>query len=586
MFAAGWQRWLFAGMVAWLGFWVFTAYWAPTACDGVSTPSAHDFIKHHAVMYSLGRHALPLHNIFYAPEADTAYYYYGYHYLVPAAIRTLCGGAPSIRLVFGLSSALLAVGFVAVVYLLALDATGSYAGGLLAAACAGLVGGWDIVPVLLRVAGGAPMVITLDAWAEIPWRAHNLATQFLWCPQHVTALAAITMACLWLRRAPSAWWWILLAPLIGASILGSSLYLAMSSFLAAAVYVFVRLARAASEGIRPLRMLAAIATICLLGLVLMGPQAGRYARMGARHDAVLTLEWPRFEYALLGRLLPPGPLANLLDVPWMVVVDVGLGAVAALLIPAARWRAFWRDSGMCLLTLCGSIGLLGMYTVRSGIGSIDYGPRVCIMATMVLAAVCAGCLLAHDAARRVGRRTLRTVIAAGVFLGLTVGLYELPMMTVRHVLDMQRGQPRHWAGDAGAIRFLSRATPPDAIVQPAPRRRVALPQLINRQMGVLNPTNPHVQVFRPEDPGRAEQALADAETAFTTTSARQAYDLLRALGVTHVLLGEVEHRQYGSLDQFGDSVLFEVVYRDDQAAVMRLLEAPPGPEEQPEESRE
>jgi uncharacterized membrane protein len=103
---------------------------------------------------------------------------------------------------------------------------------------------------------------------------------------------------------------------------------------------------------------------------------------------------------------------------------------------------------------------------------------------------------------------------------------------------------------------------------------VSLPQLIDRQMGVLDPENSHVRVFFPEDEGRMRQLFATVERAFSTGSSRQAYDDLRSARVTHVLAGSLERKRYGDLRHFDDPTWFELVYRDEHACVYRLRASP------------
>ena len=553
-------------LLIWVAACVFGAYWLPGAGGRTVPVPIHDYIKHHAVMLSLERHPLPLHNIFYAAEADTPCYYYEYHYLVPASLRCLTNHRVSIAFAFGFTAAAVAIAFVAVVFLIAKDHARSDYGALLAAGCVSVIGGWDIVPTLARLFAGAPMVVTLDAWCPVAWRIHNIMTQFLWCPQHVAAVLALLLACRWLRAAPTAAWWVPLAPLLSASLFGSSVYLAMTIFPAAAVHVLLRWRRTArANRASARRLLAAVSLIVVAGVALMTLQAYHYVLMSRRYPGSLTWRWERFPAAVLGRLAPPGPAANFLDAPWLILVDFGLPALACLLIGRAAWRALWRDDGTRLLILAGGFGTAALFTLRSDINPIDYSFRVSILPAMAMAAVCAGILADPDRVRPWIRSRLRPIIAAGVLLGLPVGLYEAPVTAIRTFLSA--GPERQ---DAGAIRFLRHDVPADAVVQGDPRYRLRLVQLIDRQMGVLDPTDPDVRVFYPLDPARMAAAFAEVERALAARSAQAAHTLLRSWRVTHVLAGSAEHRRFGTMDPFRDAAWFESVYNDGHAAVYRL----------------
>ncbi len=571
MFSSTRQRWLFAALILFVGACVFGSYWLPEAGGRIGTRAAGDYVKHHAVLWSLERYPLPLHSVFYAEESATPYYYYHYHHLVAAALRKLAADRVSIGFALGVTSAVVTSAFIAVVFLLArgVPRLASSGGALFAAACASIVGGWDIIPVLIRTAFGAKAVVVLDSWCPIPWRIHNLSTQFQWCPQHVAGTLAIALAALWLRQAPSARWWIILAPLLAASLFGSSVYLAMTAFPAALVYVLIQYREARGDHARRRALLVALPCMAGLGLAMMGLQAWEYRLMSLRAPGGLTCSWDRLDLALIGQLVPPGVLANFLDAPWMFLVDFGLPALACVLVTGVVWRSFWRDAGLRFLLIVGILGILTVYTIRSDHSRFDYSFRLAVMPTQVVGALLAGALLVPDYVRPCVRRWRRAILVAGVVLGLPAGLYEAPLMAVRSLLQTPVNQ-----SEAGAIRFLRDRTPAEIVVQRAPEGPLGLPQLIDRQLGVSDPTDSHVRVFYPRDMEKMERLYAGVEHAFSTASSRQAYEALRAAHITHVLVGDLEQKRYGLLGQFDDPRWFERVYTDERARVYRLLEAP------------
>jgi len=562
------QRAALLGIIVWTAACVLGAYWVPRASDRAATPAAHDYVKHHAVMLSLERHPLPLHNVFYAAEADTPYYYYVNYYLLPGALRALSGNRVSIAFAFGLTSAVVAAVVIALVYALALTCTGRASAALWAAACVSIVGGWDLFPVLLRLLGGHSLVVTLDAWCPVPWRVHNLLTQFIWCPQHVSAVLALLLAVRWLHAAPRAWWWVLAAPLLAAAILGTSVYLAMTVFVAGAVYVWVMLweQRWASEQLR--RSLLCVGLMVVLGAMLMAFPAWQYAEMARRYPGGLTWRWERFPLAFLGRLVPPGPPANLLDAPWLLLLDFGLPGVCAVLVAGTWWRGLWRQPGTRLLLLCAIVGGPAMFVIRSDVNPIDYGFRVSIMPTMIVAALCVAAVAGTTHLRRGVFRVRGSLLVAGCLAGLPVGGYEAPASALRSLLERSP-----IAGDAGALNFLRTQTPLTAVVQGDPgEARLGLVQLADRAVGVLDPSNPHVVVFRPLDVARMERAFVEVRAAFAGEASAAAHRHLRAWGVTHVLVGQIERKRYGSPPGFRDAAYFELLYDDGRAEVYRLRE--------------
>ena len=63
-------------MMAWAGACMFLTAWLADVGARPAEAPAQDYMKHHAVMWSLGRYTLPLRSVFYSGEPDTPYYYY------------------------------------------------------------------------------------------------------------------------------------------------------------------------------------------------------------------------------------------------------------------------------------------------------------------------------------------------------------------------------------------------------------------------------------------------------------------------------------------------------------------------------
>ncbi len=557
----GWTFWLIA---VYVGTCVLLSYWLPEAADRLVPRAAGDYVKHHAVLLALDQHGLPLQSPFYADESAGPYYYYHFYYLVPAALRKLSHGTVSIGGCFALASAWLAVTLMGLTYALTFDLFKSRKAALLAACCVSIVGGWDAIAIAIQVLFDRPLVAIGDAWVPSPWRIHNIATQFVWCPQHVAALVALLWTGMLLRVYPHARFWIFLAPLVALSIFGLSVYVAMTAFLAAAIYVLLDLAAARTVPRALVRRGGAILVIAVLGMAMMWPLLTGYREMSARMPGEFTTSWDRFPYAVLGRLVPAGALANLLDAPWILLVDLGAAGLALILVRGTVWHRIWHDPAGRLLLLAGGLGVLGTFIWHSTLHEYVYGFRVCVMPINVLAACLVGALLIPEHRRVRSGRLFGVVLVLALAPGLAVGFGELPYMAVRSRLEAP-------AEDLEALRYLREQTPTDAVVQGGPVERTTLVEQVDRHLGVMDPDNPHVQVFTPRS---LEAMRADREAvtrALAGTEAEPAWRVFRRIGIEYVLFGSSEREAFSTGRALDDGAWFECVHRDSGARVYRVL---------------
>ena len=562
------DRRLLTAILVWVAACTACFYWIPVAAQRTPANPSNDYIKHHAITWSLAEHPLPLRSAFYAAEPGESYHYYDGFYLVPAALRIMTGGKARIAVVFGAAAGLNAAAFVAMTALLARGLLHRSRAMLMAAACACVIGGWDVIAVGARALAGGPLTAVLDAWCPAAWRIHNLLDNMLWCPQHVCAVLVLLTVAYLLQQAPSRGWWLVMGPLAVLSLLGARIYQAMVILPAAGVDVLPRLLSAPRPGrTQDWRLWGLVVSAGALTLVLALPRLSGYLEMAGRHEGGLTLAWPRFPLAFFGRYASPGPLANWLDGPWMLLVDFGVGAVAALLVGRTGWGRLWRDPGLRLVSLAGLLGLALMWTIRSDINRIDYGFRLAAMPAMIIAAALVGLVAEGTSVRRLPRGLVQAVLYAGLILGLPVGLYEAPLLAGRTLLEKDQE-----AADSGAFTWLRLNTPHDAVVQGHPFRRTYLPQKTDRAMGVLDPRDPHVSVLRPRDFQKMEDAAEWTAGAYAAPPRMAALMLARA-GATHVLVGGLEQELLGTLNPFEDSSRFQKVYDDGHARVYRLLPA-------------
>lgn len=567
--AAAPARWVSRALVvlaAYVACGVLAVHVLPRGFFGVAPNAAHDYIKHHAVLWSLEQGPLPLESIFYSAEESGPYHYYEFQYYPAAAIRVLTLHRVDIPFPFGLTSATAALALILLVFQFARRVLGSDVGALLAAACVSVVGGWDAIPIGIAMLDGAAPRIILDSWVEVPWRLHNLLTQYLWCPQHVMALAHFVAIAWCLLVMPRARAWLVIAPLTALAMFGSSVYLAMLFFPVAAIYVVSRPLIDRAEATRWRGYAGAIGCIAVAGALMMLPQLLRYLEISARLPGGLTLAWERNGFAFIGLITPAGAVANWLDAPWLLTIELGLPAFAFLLMRWATWRQWWAQPGMRLLIIAAVLGGALALTVRSSVNPYDYSFRLGVMPVQILGAVAVGALVCGGLTRIRSARWRWTVVVVGVALGLPVGLYELPLMAARTYLEDAPHEDERIA-----LLYLRRNTPKEAVVFADPERRRHLTELTDRQMAVLDPDYSHTRVFWPRDPdawiARYETAL---ELLSGSPSPAEAHATLRAWGVTHIYIGEPERERCGDCSQFRHPRYFRDVYDDGETRVIAV----------------
>lgn len=554
-------------------------YW-PNDLNGYPVPaSIHDYIKHHAVMYSLQERHLPLGNPFYAAEAAGPVYYYCFFYLIPATVRIVAGG-PGTHLAFGVQSFLVAVSTIGMFYLIVKRFTGGDGPAILAALLSSLVGGLDSVAAAVR----GNLVVTLDSWADTLNRVHNLFTQMMWTPQNVLGLLVVLLVVYVLSE--KGFWpgWFVLGPAAGAAAWGSSPWVAVALFAGLGVWwVWECIAHGRERA--AYRRLAGVAVVGLAAGLAAAPIVLSYMEMSARHGKGLTTEWPYSRNAWLGRLVAPGPLANLLDLPWTLPTEFGAMLLfPLLLVPRAIWRRAWADAGLRLLLICTPLAIAGFVTIRSHFMYNDFGQKS-IMVAMAAGVILGACAVRPDSVRGwllnpfgwrlhagstpVRRRSAAVLFVSVLVLGLPVGLSEIPLTAVRRYLP-DRGRISTLLPDASkrakvegpAWGWMHRNLPADAVLQMDPSRdRVFLVQAIERQMGVTV-LEANTMVFHPVDAAAHTRRLEALQRAlYEPGTADDLQRAFRACGVTHVYVGTLELEQWKCVDLLEDASRYEPLWR-------------------------
>jgi len=568
---------------------VIGPYW-PTELNGYPTPSLlHDFIKHDAVLFSLEQRPLPLGNPFFADGADGPVYYYHFFYLIPATLRAWSGGL-SIELAFGLQSALLGVTLAGLFYLIVKRFTGSDAPATLAVLLATATGGLDVVPLaLLRMP-----VVSVDAWADHAVRIHSLLTQMVWSPQNMQGvlIALVGVYLLSFKLRGVVWMW--LGPLLAAGLIGASVWVSTGIFSALCIYAVFDIGSHRRNAARAARRLSAYAAAAVLMAAASAPSWLGYLEMSRRHGKSLTFDWPHQSHALLGKLAPPGVLANLLDLPWVLALELGPLLLFPLFITRNIWRRAWSDDGLRLLLIAAGAAIIGFTTVRSHFTYNDFGQKVMLIA-LSCGVVLPACIVAprqkpatlvnpfgwvlHDQSPERPRRALAWFIGVTLILGLPLGCYQVPMMAIRRYIPessplrvFRHSLAKRAAAEAGASRFARYELPPGSVIQGhVGAERLVLAQISRKQIGVTI-LERDTMVFYPEDEDAHQRTLAEVRKALETpVAARRRHELLSKHGVTHVYIGEVEREHWRGLEMFDDQTFFRRVYQDEVVEIHALV---------------
>jgi hypothetical protein len=544
---------------------IVAPYWPRDSATGPVPSAIHDYIKHHAVLWSLEQRPLPLGNPFFAPDARESVYYYHFFYLIPATVRAVVGGI-SINLAFGTQAAIVALATAGLAAMLARRFFGGDAAALLALALMTVVGGFDVIPTLLL---GQP-AITLDAWADTLVRVHGLLTQMVWTPQNVQGAMIVLLSALLLAERGWTSDWLLLGPLLGAALVGSTVWIAAAALPALVLLVLLEFIRVRRQWVVLLTRIVAALFIAGAMAAISLPTLRGYIETSRRHGKSLTTEWPHQSHALLGQLAPPGVLANLLDLPWLLLIEFGPLIVLPLLLPRTVWRRAWNDSGMRFLILCAVLALAGFVTLRSHFTYNDFGQKI------IMAAMIGGAVLGAGVVSIAPRRGWCTVVLiAAIILGSPIAFWQSPLAALRRFVppDGALGRisvalPRD---DAAAIRFVRDALLAGVVIQgdPGPER-LTLQQLTDHQIGVM-PLEQDTHVFLGPQPTRQEAACDELASELARgDSAMQLHELLTRLGVTHVLIGEVEQKKWPRLERFDDRVFFSTSFQSGECRVVEV----------------
>jgi hypothetical protein len=300
--------------------------------------------------------------------------------------------------------------------------------------------------------------------------------------------------------------------------------------------------------------------------------------------------FPRNSFAVLGRLVPPGPVANLLDLPMWLTIEFGARVLFLPLLSREVWRRAWRDDGLRWLALSAAVSLVAYTVAHSNLRYNAFGQRIILLPmvyTSLLAACVASPCLGGSAWWRSdrwialggkGARGLRIACVAVLAAGLPVGLWEAPMSAVRRYVEAPIRESRLTpaeqstaSAEQAAFRFMRYQLPAEAVVQGDPgTERATLAQIVRRQIGVIGPHD-DVMVF---DPPNREPYLACYEAVKDVlregATPEKTYQVLQRHEITHIFIGGVELLHWAQVDRFNDRRRYEQVFGQDGVRVVKL----------------
>lgn len=559
-------------------------YWPRRIGDWIAPCAIHDFIKHHAVMSSIARSGLPLDGPFFAAGESGPVYYYHYFYLIPATIRSVASGV-SIELAFALQSAAVALSLAGLVYCVVKRISRSDAKATLAMLLATVIGGLDVVMlVVMRLP-----VVTIDAWADHTVRIHNLLNQIMWSPQNVQGLlvgltGAYVLRCKgWWR----GWWWC--GPLFCLALIGASVWVAIPLVVGLVAYVLTKIVSQRGTRFRCLMQAAGVGALCIL---VCWPTIRGYMMMSQRLGQSLTTDWPHQSNAVLGRLVAPGLLANVLDLPWIVLVEFGALIVFPILVTRRWWNTILADPGLRLLAYSAAASVLGFVLVRSHFDYNDFGQKGMMVALLFGAVVGGfsvtggrvsrwnptGWRLERDLSPRM-RTTVRAIVGLCVVCGLAVAVFEAPLTAVRRYIDPDSRWARLAAEDADIAKTERDAylwmdqniSPGDVLQADWSRRRLPLAQLSGAKIGVTE-LERDTKVFCPPDPAEHDRVLKRLVIEIETGESSQSlHKLLDRMHISHVFIGQIERANWPRLNRFDDPDLYQPVYQDQAVTIYQII---------------
>ena len=500
----------------------------PSPDGGETRVKGWDLNNHLAIAESIATRGLPPHNPFLSSESP--FYYHTFFHILLGAVLVLAGNGAHSYLLISLLTLLLAAVFLFTFHRAVSEFTGDDRVALCSLPLVSLVGGFDVVPMVMRalfVKEGihSPVDFLLRYWNVDGWVSNqgmlvpSFFASFYWVPHAVAAADVFLLALLYLRRTEVSKGAVAMAAACLASMAGYNGYVALGGVATLMLLRGIDLVRFLASGFRTgrdilLRSILVGGFAILLGL----PVLDLY--MGQRGDVV------KFRWA------HPGPL-----VPLQIILEFGPALILGMVGLAISWRQKNEMGGLNPFLLMGVASLPLICLVASTGENNDLAMRVSMLVWICLAAfsgVALGrlfpaCAVPHPTTK--GDRMASVAALAAGFL--SVAWFAIGAAVAKPTLPPDEVATGDWV----------RANVPSGrLVQGSPLRDSPELVYLTGHPAVLSDTWAGGLFYaEPDDFARRMSSLREA---FSNPDPTLACPLLRSLGIAALVVGPPEGRDF------------------------------------------
>ena len=515
-------------VIAALLFLLPTLVVGPSPDGGETRVKGWDLNNHLAMAEAIASRGLPPTNPFLSTDAP--FYYHTFFHILLGAVLLLAGEGAHPYLLIGLMTLLLAAIFLATFHRVVWELTGHERVARFSLLLVGLVGGFDVIPMLgrwlLRQDGAVSAAqFFLSHWNVDGWVSNrgmlvpSFFAGFYWVPHAVAAMVVFLLALLYLRRSETGTGALAAAGACLASMAGYNGYVALGGAATLALlrgFDLVQFFRSRFRTGRDvlLRSASAGALAVVLGLPLLNLYVGEQGDID-------KFRWAR-----------PGPL-----VPLQIVLELGpllLLGLAGFLI--AR-RQEGPRAGLVPFALMGLVSLPALCLVASTGENNDLAMRVSMFLWIGLA-VFSGLALDHafpaSGSPSPWPRPGRIAAVSSLLLGSASIAW--------FVLGASLAKPTLPADEVAAGRWVRSQIAQGRLVQGSPLRSNPDLVYLTGHPAVLSDTwAGRLFYSRPADFSRRMSALREA---FSSPDPAVACPILKALGIAALVVGPEEERDF------------------------------------------
>jgi hypothetical protein len=581
---------------------IIVPYIEPRTQAGVYPVEMADWFKHYGVSWSIRYTGVPPVDVFfYGNLARERLSYYYFFHLTAATLDILHGGESSIYLSLTLMVLTAAVSCLLTFYLLARQVLGQTGNALWSLLCMAFIGGLDVIPMLRRkleslqpVSASAAMPASawfpadhIDNWAPAPYlRLNTLYATFIWVPQHVVGLLAFGVGLYLFREVAHRRRLVTVAPVLLATLLGHSVWIAAIAYACLAAYaVGMLISSWRRAGTRAaLRFLAPYVLVGILFLIVSAPLLREFASPAAPKSGIvfeipLSSDYSSF---FRSRFSDTG-VTRLLDLLVQYFFELGALLVFGLgglwlftrqqIKNADHLRRepllpfFWLAVGLGFLTI--SVLASGRAWTSMGFTlNNDLGMRA-IMPAQAILALFTG--YGIDRLTRSGSRLKRpmlTVAAILVALGALAFGWEVCAMGIAKYLK----PPRIDAATYRADQAMAALTEPLSVVKHRTHDNASSYQLMfgDRSPGFFTV---EAAVFHP-DLQQVAYAFGLTRFAYLNRLPAWSYQMFREMYADYAYVGAIDRTPDLYPEKFENPTYFEKIYAQDDIAIYKVRDLP------------